>query len=121
MTGLPRSRGREPEPEPEPAARLGLQAERTSIAWQRTALTLTAFSVLMLHASNSQRLGQVPGALGVGVALWLLLATGRRYSSSVRQVRDGHSPVAPRMILALSIAVVGLAMAALGVLLLTSR
>ena len=107
--------------DPEPVARLGLQAERTSIAWQRTALTLTAFSVLMLHAANSQRLGQVPGALGVGVALWLLLSTEHRYSSSLRQVRDGRSPVAPRMILALAIAVVGLAAAAFAVLLLTSR
>ena len=102
-------------------ARLGLQAERTSIAWQRPALTLTAFSVLMLHAANSQRLGQVPGALGVGVALWLLLATERRYALSVRQVRDGHSLVAPGMILALALAVVGLAAAAFGVLLLTAR
>lgn len=107
--------------EPEPVALLGLQAERTSIAWQRTALTLTAFSALMLHAANSQRLGQVPGALGVGVSLWLLLATERRYSSSVRQARDGHSPVAPRMILALTLAVVGLSVASFGVLLLTAR
>ena len=117
MSGLARSRSEEPEQ----AARLGLQAERTSIAWQRTALTLTAFSVLMLHAANSQRLGQVPGALGVGVALWLLLTMERRYSSSVRQVREGHSPVAQRTILALTVAVVGLAVAAFGVLLLTSR
>ena len=100
---------------------VGLQTERTSIAWQRTALTLTAFAALMLHAANSQRLGQAPGAIGIAVALWLLLATERRYSVSVRAVRDGFSPVAPRMILALTVSVVGLAVAAFGVLLLTTR
>ena len=119
MTRL--SRPSSAEPEPEQVARVGLQAERTSIAWQRTALTLTAFSVLMRHAANSQRLGQVPGAIGVAVALWLLLVTERRYSTSIRRVRDGRSPVAPGMILALTLAVVGLAVAAFGVLLLTTR
>lgn len=99
-------------------ADLGLQTERTSIAWQRTALTLTGFSALLLHAANNQRLGQAPGAMGIAVALWLLLAAERRYSVSVRRVRDGISPVAPRMILALTVAVVSLAVSAFGVLLL---
>jgi len=102
-------------------ADLGLQTERTSIAWQRTALTLTAFSALVLHAANSQRLGQVPGAMGIVVALWLLLAAERRYSVSVRRVRDGLSPVAPRMILALTVAVMALAVSASAVLLLAIR
>lgn len=106
---------------PEPVADLGLQTERTSIAWQRTALTLTAFSALVLHAANSQRLGQVPGAMGIVVALWLLLAAERRYSVSVRRVRDGLSPVAPRMILALTVAVMALAVSASAVLLLAIR
>ncbi len=118
MTGLVRQNSGAPEP----VADVGLQSERTSIAWQRTALTLTAFSALMLHAANSQRLGQIPGAIGIAVALWLLLATERRYSASVRRVREGVSPVAaPRMILALTLAVVGLSGAAFGVLLLTTR
>ena len=97
---------------------VGLQTERTSIAWQRTALTLTAFAALMLHAANSQRLGQAPGAIGIAVALWLLLAAERRYSVSVQRVEDGLSPVAPRMILALTVAVVALAVSAFGLLLL---
>lgn len=117
MTGLVRHGSAAPEP----VAGVGLQSERTSIAWQRTALTLTAFSALMLHAANSQRLGQVPGAIGIAVALWLLLVNDRRYSASVRRVREGVSPVAPRMILALTLAVVGLSVAAFGVLLLTTR
>ncbi|MEP7033984.1 MAG: DUF202 domain-containing protein [Dermatophilaceae bacterium] len=116
MTGLSsRSSG------PEPGAGVGLQAERTSIAWQRTALTLTAFSVLILHAADRQRLGQIPGALGIAAALWLLFAAERRYSSSRQLVRDGRSPVAPRMIRALALAVVGLAAAAFVLLVLTSR
>jgi len=106
---------------PEPVGDVGLQTERTSIAWQRTALTLTAFSALVLHAANSQRLGQAPGAVGIAVALWLLLAAERRYSVSVRRVQEGLSPVAPRMILALTVAVVALAVAAFGVLLLAIR
>lgn len=96
---------------------MGLQTERTSIAWQRTALTLTAFSALVLHAANSQRLGQAPGAVGIVIALWLLLAAERRYRVSARRVREGVSPVAPRMILALTVAVVALAVSAFGVLL----
>jgi len=99
-------------------ADVGLQTERTSIAWQRTALTLTAFSALVLHAANSERLGQAPGALGIAVALWMLLAAERRYSASVRRVGDGLSPVAPRMILAVTVAVVTLAASAFGLLLL---
>lgn len=100
---------------------VGLQAERTSIAWERTALTLTVFSALVLHAANSQRLGQAPGLAGIAVALWLLMAAERRYAVSVRRVQDGVSPVAPRMTLALTVAVVVLAMTAFGVLLLASR
>ena len=106
---------------PEPVGDVGLQAERTSIAWERTALTLTVFSALVLHAANRQTLGQVPGAVGVAVALWLLVAAERRYSVSVRRVQDGLSPVAPRMILALTVAVVALAVTAFGVLLLAVR
>lgn len=98
-------------------ADVGLQTERTSIAWQRTALTLTAFSALVLHAANSERLGQAPGALGIAVALWMLLAAERRYSELVRRVGDGLSPVAPRMILAVTVAVVTLAASAFGILL----
>ena len=113
MNGLAR-RGR---PAPEPVGDLGLQTERTAIAWQRTALTLTAFSALLLHAASNQRLGQAPGAVGIAVALWLLIAAERRYSVSVRRVQDGRSPVAPRMILGLTVAVVALAVTAFGFLL----
>lgn len=106
---------------PREAADVGLQTERTSIAWQRTALALTAFSALVLHAANKQRLGQAPGALGIAVALWMLLAADRRYAASVRSVGDGLSPVAPRMILAVTVAVVTLAASAFGLLLLARR
>ncbi|MEO6144378.1 MAG: DUF202 domain-containing protein [Dermatophilaceae bacterium] len=117
MTGL-RWHGRAG---PAPAADVGLQTERTSIAWQRTALTLTAFSALVLHAANNERLGQAPGALGIAVALWMLLAADRRYAASVRRVGDGQSPVAPRMILAVTVAVVALASSAFALLLLARR
>ena len=53
----------------------------------------------------------------VTLYLWLLIAAERRYSVSVRRVQDGCSPVAPRMILGLTVAVVALAATAFGFLL----
>ena len=46
-----------------------------------------------------------------------IIAAERRYSVSVRRVQDGCSPVAPRMILGLTVAVVALAATAFGFLL----
>ena len=105
---------------PEPVGDVGLQTERTSIAWQRTALTLAGFSALVLHAADSRGLGLTGGAVGIAVALWLLVAGERRYSVSVRR-RDGLSPVAPRMVRSLTVAVVAVAAMAFGAMLSAAR
>ena len=42
----------------------GLQAERTAMAWQRTALGLGGVSALLLHHAGGKVAPSVPGAAG---------------------------------------------------------
>lgn len=63
----------------------GLQPERTALAWRRTALALTAGSLVALRVLPAV-LGawaMVPAALGVALSVLVLAAAGRRY-------RDHH-------------------------------
>lgn len=57
----------------------GLQAERTAMAWQRTALGLGGVSALLLHHAGGDLAASVPGALGMLTALVVLLAVDTRY------------------------------------------
>ena len=51
----------------------GLQAERTAMAWQRTALGLGGVSALLLHHAGGELGPSVPGAAGMLAALVVLL------------------------------------------------
>jgi uncharacterized membrane protein YidH (DUF202 family) len=57
----------------------GLQAERTAMAWQRTALGLGGVSALLLHHAGGKPLPSVPGAAGLLAALVVLLLVEARY------------------------------------------
>ena len=57
----------------------GLQAERTAMAWQRTALGLGGVSALLLHHAGGKVAPSVPGAAGLLAALAVLLLVEARY------------------------------------------
>jgi uncharacterized membrane protein YidH (DUF202 family) len=67
------------------------------MAWQRTALGVGAVAALLLHHTGGRSLAVVAGALGVLVALGLLLAAERRYARMVHRVEVGR-PVTSRML-----------------------
>lgn len=68
----------------------GLQAERTALAWQRTALVLaaTAAAVLRLVAYRAGAVATVACAVVAIAAVAVLWITRRRYRSTVHAVRQ---------------------------------
>jgi uncharacterized membrane protein YidH (DUF202 family) len=97
----------------QPPLDIGLPAERTSLAWQRTALTLAAYSTLLVHLGEAQPRGVLPGVAGLAAALVLLLAAERRYVSAVRSVEAAASPLDRSLVRSLAVGVVALAAAGL--------
>ena len=66
----------------------GLQAERTRLAWSRTALAFAAVGALMLHSgmSRGNRLDELPGLIALcSAAATYLLGVGR-YHATTRKV-----------------------------------
>lgn len=51
----------------------GRQAERTTLAWQRTALGLGGVSALLVHDARGDLVASAPGAAGLVAALALLV------------------------------------------------
>ena len=102
---------------PEPALDIGLPAERTAMAWQRTALGLAGFSALLVHLADRDTLLAVPGFLGLVFAVAVLVTAERRYTWTVRRVEAHESPVAPHLAALLTGAVVVLSVSALAVVL----
>lgn len=98
---------------PEPPLDIGLPAERTAMAWQRTGLGLAGFSALLVHLADRRPVLAAPGVLGLAVALWVLLVGERRYSWTVRRIEAEASPVAPHLAVLLTAAVVLLSASAL--------
>lgn len=98
-----------------PAHDLGLQAERTAMAWERTALGVGGVSALLLHDTGSL-VTKVPGLVGLVVALVLLILTQVRYEQTVRRLGRGQAPGAERLVLALSCTVTVLAVLSIGVI-----
>ncbi len=91
----------------------GLQAERTAMAWQRTALGLGGVSALLLHDIGGSLLAALPGLLGLGVATLLLVLSELRYEQTVRRVASGRHPAAAGQVLMLAVTIVGLAVLAI--------
>lgn len=71
----------------------GLQPERTSLAWRRTALALVVGSLLALRALSSRFGGWalLPGVVGLGLAVTVLVLSHRRYQRQRRDL-DGAAP-----------------------------
>lgn len=95
----------------EPVVDPGLQAERTAMAWQRTALGVGAVGALLVHHAGGLSLETVPGLLALAAALALLLAAERRYVTAVRRVREGLPTTSPALVRSVTATVVLLAVA----------
>lgn len=98
---------------PEPSLDVGLPAERTAMAWQRTALSVAGVSALVVHLADRDLVAAVPGVLGLLAALALLVVGERRYTWAVRRVEVGESPLDHRLNVVLTAGVVTLAAVAL--------
>ncbi|ABH00878.1 conserved hypothetical protein (plasmid) [Rhodococcus jostii RHA1] len=103
----------------DPAVDVGLQAERTAMAWQRTALGVGGVSALLLHLAAGRFPAAVAGLAGLSASLLLLLLSEQRYVRLVKKVAAGEPPPAPGLVRLLAAGVVILAVSALALLLLT--
>lgn len=75
----------------------GLQAERTRLAWSRTALALTVIGALELHPARADLLlvHRIPAVVTMLVALACWIHGGRRYQRVRAALQAGRS-IAPR-------------------------
>lgn len=93
----------------------GLQPERTLLAWTRTLLAVVVAASLLVRLVGAPiaRPAHLPAAVVVAVALWLFVASDRRYRHAEGRVR-----VVPALhLLLLAVAVVGVGVVAVVALL----
>ncbi len=78
--------------EPRPVLDPGLQAERTRLAWSRTALSFAAVGALLLHngITASDPLHSLPGVVGLCCAAGTYLLGVSRYHATTRRVPRGE-------------------------------
>ena len=98
----------------EPALDVGLPAERTAMAWQRTGIALAGFSALVVHQADRNILAAAPGVVGLLVALWVIVLAERRYTWTVRRVEAGESLLDRRLNLVLTAGILLLSFSSLG-------
>lgn len=103
-------------PDPGAVQDPGLQAERTRLAWSRTALAMAVLGALELHPTRVDLplVDRVPGLVMLLAAVGVGVAGGRRYRSIRRAVAAGGTPasvtsLAVVAVLVLLPAVIGLA------------
>lgn len=69
---------------------VGLQTERTGLAWERTALNVAVLGALLLRVgTTSSSLLRVAGALSLGAAAGVLLLGARRSRRREAALRSG--------------------------------
>jgi putative membrane protein len=98
---------------PEPALDVGLAAERTAMAWQRTGLAVAAFSTLLVRVADRDLALTVPGLLGLVLGLGLIVVGERRYSNIVERVQTDRTPLAHDLASILALGVTALSAASL--------
>ncbi len=94
----------------------GLQAERTAMAWQRTALGLGGVSALLLHRAGGELGPSVVGAAGMLAALVVLLLVEVRYLHGHRE-EGAESPMGVRSVRGIAAATVLLSLGSVVVVL----
>lgn len=94
----------------------GLQAERTAMAWQRTALGVGGISALLLHQTGGKLLEALPGTLGLAMATTLLVLSELRYERTTSRIGAGAAFTSPRLLLLLALTVSLLAVASVGLI-----
>lgn len=98
---------------PDPPLDVGLAAERTAMAWQRTGLALAAVSTLLVRVGDRRLELTVPGLLGLLLGLALVVMGERRYTWIVGRVGAGTSPLGQRAVRLLALGMAVLSAAAL--------
>jgi uncharacterized membrane protein YidH (DUF202 family) len=84
---------------------VGLQAERTYLAWTRTGLTFAATAVLLLRRAALGELWLLVFGVPAAVTAAVILARAQwRYRVTVARVQQGRSAVAPRLVVAIAAA-----------------
>jgi uncharacterized membrane protein YidH (DUF202 family) len=99
---------------------VGLQHERTALAWDRTGLSLIVVGVLTLRSGGPpyDDVLHAPGYLAMVIGALLVWEGGRRYRRREVDLRAGGSPVRPDLVLVTGMTAVAVSAAAL-VLILT--
>lgn len=92
---------------------VGRAAERTAMAWQRTGLALAGVSALLVRLANRDLALAVPGMAGFVLALVVMLVGAQRYASIVRRVRGDESCLADRLVAALTVGTITVALGSL--------
>lgn len=88
----------------------GLQAERTGMAWQRTALGVGGIGALLLH--SGEPVSATIGAAGLLAALVLLAVSERRYERIVLRVEAQRPASRPWLIRLVAVTVAALGVGA---------
>ncbi len=102
-------------------ADVGLQSERTYLAWQRTGLSFAAVGALLVHAAGGLQhpLAVTPGLFGLTVGAVILLRALLRYSTAVEAARGHRHGAAGASVAAVAAAATVLAVAGLVVMVVT--
>lgn len=89
------------------------------MAWQRTALGMGGIGALLLHSGLP--VTAVVGGAGIVAAVGLLFVAERRYERIIARVERGEPASSPALMRTLSVAVMVLGVAALGLVVLSAR
>ena len=94
---------------------VGLQHERTALAWDRTGLSFLVVGTLTIRHTGMapETLPAVVGYLAMAVGALLLAAGSRRYRRREVALRHGASPVRPRLVRLTGLAAIGISVSAL--------